>query len=160
MVLFVIALLGDTLAGCYAGQNAETARETPDTPGVDGGVGSIVLDDVYLETADGVPAGDSVALRAALTENSTQPDRLVAVTTPAAAAVELLNADGTPATAGIDVPGNGQVDATTGPVLLRLTGLTQALTSQAIVSITFEFARAGRVTLYDVPTGTPAQGDQ
>jgi copper(I)-binding protein len=160
VVLFVGAVLSETLAGCYASQNAETAREAPDTPGVDGGVGSMVLDDVYLETADTVPAAGSVALRAALTDDSSQPDRLVAVTTPAAAAVELLNADGTPATAGIDVPGNGQVDATTGPVLLRLTGLKRALTSQAIVSITFEFARAGRVTLDDVPAGTPAQGDQ
>jgi copper(I)-binding protein len=141
-----------------ARQNAETARETPDTPGVDGAAGSMVLDDVFLETADTVPAGGSVALRAALTDDSSRPDRLIAVTAPAATAVELLAPDGTVAAGGIQVPGEGQVDATTGPVLVRLTGLTRALSPQAIVPVTFEFARAGRVTLDDVPVATLARG--
>jgi copper(I)-binding protein len=117
----------------------------------------MVLDDVYLETAGTVSAGGSVALRGAFTDESTQPDRLVAVTTPVAASVELLQPDGTPVPDGISVPGNGQVDATTGPVLIRLVGLTQALSPQEIVPITFEFATAGRVTLDDVPAVAPAQ---
>src|SRR4051794_35973304 len=143
-VLLGVVLLGGTLAGCSAGQTAETARETPDTPGVDGSVGSMVLDDVYLETAGTVPAGGSVTLRAAFTDESSQPDRLVGITTPAATAVEFLAPDGTPAPAGIAVPGDGQVDATTGSVLIRLTGLTGPLSPQAIVPVTFEFATAGR----------------
>ncbi|MCW2704285.1 MAG: hypothetical protein JWQ37_2280 [Blastococcus sp.] len=155
-VLFVVLLCG-SLAGCYASQNAQTAQQTPDTPGVDGAVGMMVLDDVYLETAGTVSAGASVALRGAFTDESAQPDRLVAVTTPVAASVELLQADGTPVPDGISVPGNGQVDATTGPVLIRLVGLTRALSPQEIVPITFEFASAGRVTLDDVPAVAPAQ---
>jgi hypothetical protein len=43
-------------------------------------------------------------------------------------------------------------------VLLRLTGLTRELTAQATVPITFEFARAGRVTLDDVPAATTVPG--
>jgi copper(I)-binding protein len=156
-VLLAVLLCG-TLAGCYASRNAETARETPVTPGVDGAVGMMVLDDVYLETAGTVPAGGSVTLRGAFTDESAQPDRLVAVTTPVAASVELLAADGTVATDGIQVPAAGQVDATTGSALIQLTGLTRELSPGAIVAVTFEFATAGRVTLDDVPAATPVQG--
>jgi copper(I)-binding protein len=154
-VLLGVVLLGGTLAGCSAGQTAETARETPDTTGVDGSVGPMILDDVYLETAVTVPAGGSVVLRGAFTDQSPRPDRLVAVTTPMATGVELLAPDGTVAPAGLEVPGDGQVDATTGPVLLRLTGLTGPLGPQAVVPISFEFATAGRVTLDDVPAAVP-----
>jgi copper(I)-binding protein len=151
------ALLCGTLAGCYASQNAQTVRETPDTPGVDGAVGMMVLDDVYLQTAGPVPAGGSVALRGAFTDDGARPDRLVAVTTAVAASVELLTPDGTVSTDGIEVPAQGQVEATTGPVLIRLTGLTRALSPGAIVAVTFEFATAGSVTLDDVPAATPVQ---
>src|SRR4051794_2219464 len=67
-------LLCGTLTGCSAGQNAETAREIPDTAGVDGGAGPIVLNDVRLATSGTVPPGGSVPLRAALTDTSSQPD--------------------------------------------------------------------------------------
>src|SRR3954469_25511381 len=154
-VLLGVVLLGGTLAGCSAGRTAETAQETPDTAGVDGSVGSMVLDDVYLETAVTVPAGGSVVLRGAFTDQSPQPDRMVAVTTPMATGGELRAPDGTVAPAGLEVPGNGQVDATTGPVLVRLTGLTGPLSLQSVVPITFEFATAGRVTLDDVPAAVP-----
>jgi hypothetical protein len=157
LVFLAVALVGGTLAGCSAGQVTQTAGQIPDTPGVDGAVGPMVLDDVFLETAATVPAGGSVALRAALTDRSALPDRFVAVTTPVAASVALLAPDGTPATGGLAVPGEGQVDATTGPVLIRLTGLTRSLSPQAIVPVTFDFGSAGRVTLDDVPAATPAQ---
>jgi copper(I)-binding protein len=158
-VLLAVPLSG-TLAGCYASQNAETARETTNTPGVDGAVGMMVLDDVYLDTAVAVPAGGSVALRGAFSDESAQPDRLLAVTTPVAASVELLQPDGTAAPGGIEVPAQGQVDATTGDVLVRLTGLTRELTPGAIVPVTFEFATAGRTTLDDVPAATPGRGQE
>jgi copper(I)-binding protein len=156
--LLVAVLLCGTLAGCYASRDAQTAQETPDTRGIDGEVGAVLLTDVYLETAGPVPAGASVGLRAALTNDSPEPDRLVAVTTPVAASVELLNPDGTVATGGIEIPGEGQVDTTTGPVLIRLTGLTGVVSPLTVVPITFEFATAGRGTLDDVPTVTPTQG--
>ncbi|MCW2510820.1 MAG: hypothetical protein JWP68_3968 [Modestobacter sp.] len=155
LVLLAGGLLCGTLAGCDVGQQAATARETSLTAGVDGAVGLMVLNDVFLETADTVPAGGSIALRAAFTDQSPQFDRLVAVTTPAATSVELLDPDGTVVTGGIEVPAEGQVDATTGPVLIRLSGLTRALSPQAVVPVTFEFTSAGRVTLDDVPATMP-----
>jgi copper(I)-binding protein len=157
LVLLAVLLCG-TLAGCYASRDAETLRETPYMAGVDGVVGAMRLSDVYLETADRVPAGASVVLRAAFADEGTQPDRLLAVTTPVATAVELLRPDGAIADRGIDVPGEGQVDATTGPVLVRLTGLTEALSPQEVVPVTFEFEHAGRVTLDDVPATPPGHG--
>jgi copper(I)-binding protein len=149
------ALLAGTLAACSAGQNAETADETPDTSGVPGSVGSMVLDDVYLQTTRTVAAGGSVTLRGAFTDESPEPDRLIGVSAPAATAVELLASDGTTAPAGIPVPGYGQVDATTGPVLIRLTGLRGPLSPQAIVAVTFSFATAGSLTIDDVPVRAP-----
>jgi copper(I)-binding protein len=158
LAVLLATLLCGTLAGCYASQNAETTNETPGTPGVDGAVGMIVLDDVYLETADTVPAGGSVALRGAFTDESSRPDRLVSVTTPIAASVDLLPADGSPASGGIAVPAGGQLDATTGTVVLRLTGLTRELSPEGIVPVTFDFATAGRVTLHDVPAAARVGG--
>jgi periplasmic copper chaperone A len=157
-VLLGGALLGGGLAACSAGQIAQTAQETPDTAGVSGSVGSMVLDDVHLDTAQTAPPGDSVALRGAFTDESPQPDRLIGVTTPVATTVEFLASDGTPASAGIPVSGDGQVDATTGPVLIRLTGLRGPLSPLAIVPVTFEFATAGRVTIDDVPVSGPGIG--
>ena len=110
-----------------------------------------------VESAVPVPVGGSVGLRAQLTNNSPRPDRLVAVTTPVTASVELLGSDGAVATGGIEVPGGGRVDARTGPVLIRLTGLTAGLHPEALVPITFEFANAGSVTLDDVPVATPSR---
>ena len=158
--LLAVAVICGTLAGCSAGQVTQTASQTPDTAGVDGTAGSMVLDDVFLESASTVPAGGTVSLRAAFTDQSPQPDRLVAVTTPVAASVELRQPEGTAAPDGIEIPAEAQVEATTGPVLVRLTALTRALSPQALVSITFEFERAGRVTLDDVPVATPAKGQK
>jgi copper(I)-binding protein len=160
LAILAVGLLCGMLAGCDAGQQAETARETPEPAGVGGSAGSMVLNDVFLETADAVPAGASVALRGSFTNQSLQPDRLVAVSTPAATSVELLDPDGMVATGGIDVPAEGQVDATTGPVLIRLSGLTAALSPQAIVPVTFDFTNAGHVTLDDVPATMPVEGQQ
>jgi copper(I)-binding protein len=155
--LLTTVALGGALAACGVGQEPQTTGEVPDTPGVDGAGGAMVLDDVYLQTAVTVPVGGSVPLRAALTDTSVQPDRLLAVSTPAAASIELLNPDGTVATGGITIAAYGQVDAQTGPVLLRLTGLTQSLSPMQIVPVTFQFQRAGSVTLGDVPATTPKQ---
>src|SRR3712207_7634305 len=58
-------------------------RSTPDVAGVDGTVGSVSLDDVFLDAEDTVEAGASVPLRGVLTNDAEQADRLVGVSTPA-----------------------------------------------------------------------------
>ncbi|MGY1711884.1 copper chaperone PCu(A)C [Geodermatophilus sp. SYSU D00758] len=141
------------LAGCDAGQDAETTQEVPDTPGVDGSVGQVDLDDVYLDSGSDVAAGAAVPLRAALTNEGESPDTLTSVTTPAAQSVQLLDENGDPATGGIPLPADGQVDATTGPERMRLEGVTSAIGTTDTVPVTFVFATAGEVRL-DVPVGT------
>ncbi|MGY1823135.1 copper chaperone PCu(A)C [Geodermatophilus sp. SYSU D00079] len=138
------------LAGCDAGNDAETLQETPDTAGVDGTVGQVSLDDVFLDAEGTVAAGDSVPLRGVLTNDAEAADRLVGVTTPAAQSVQLLDESGQASPDGIDVPAAGQVEAVTGPVRMQLEGVTDPIAPTDTVRVTFTFQTAGEVAL-DVP---------
>jgi periplasmic copper chaperone A len=144
------------LGGCAAGQEAETAEETPDTAGVDGTVGEVSLDDVFLDAEDTVAAGASVPLRGVLTNDAEQADRLVEVSTPAAGSVRLLDENGAPSADGIEVPAGGQVEAVSGAVRVQLEEVTAPIAPTDTVSVTFTFATAGEVSL-DVPV-TPGPG--
>ena len=138
------------LGACDAGQEAETAQETPDVPGVDDTVGEVSLDDVFLDAEDTVEAGASVPLRGVLTNDAEQADRLVGVSTPAAESVQLLDENGGPSTDGIEVPAGGQVEAVSGAVRMQLEEVTAPIAPTDTVSVTFTFATAGEVAL-DVP---------
>jgi periplasmic copper chaperone A len=138
------------LGGCAAGQEAETAEETPDTAGVDGTVGSVSLDDVFLDAEDTVDAGASVPLRGVLTNDAEQADRLVTVSTPAAGSVQLFDEAGAPSPDGIELPAGGQVEAVSDAVRIQLDDLTGPIAPTDTVSVSFTFATAGEVTL-DVP---------
>ena len=145
-VLAPVLLLG----GCAAGQEAETAEETPDVAGADGSVGAVSLDDVFLDAEDTVEAGAAVPLRGVLTNDAEQADRLVGVSTPAAESVQLLDDAGAPSADGIEVPAGGQVEAVSGAVRMQLEGVTAPIAPTDTVSVTFTFATAGEVAL-DVP---------
>ena len=138
------------LGGCNAGQEAETAQETPDVAGVDGEVGEVSLDDVFLDAEDTVEAGASVPLRGVLTNDAEQADRLVGVSTPAAGAVQLFDESGAPSADGIELPAGGQVEAVTDAVRMQLEDLTEPIAATDTVPVTFTFATAGEVRL-DVP---------
>ncbi|MGY1663583.1 copper chaperone PCu(A)C [Geodermatophilus sp. SYSU D00705] len=144
----VVAVLA--LAGCDAGNEAETLEETPDTAGVDGSVGQVSLDDFFLDAEDTVAAGASVPLRGVVTNDAEDADRLVGVTTPAAQSVQLLDESGQASPAGIEVPAGGQVEAVTGPVRFQLEGVTDPIAPTDTVRVTFTFRSAGEVAL-DVP---------
>ena len=147
-----------TVAGCAAGQDAGTEQETPDVSGVGGAAGQVVLDDVFLESAGGVRTGETVALRAAVTNDGRDDDRLVSADSPAGR-IALLGPDGAPAPDGIALPAGGQLDAVTGPVRMQLADSARAVPETGTLRVTFVFDRAGEVRL-DVPVaaGTaPAQ---
>lgn len=139
-----------TLGACDAGQEAETARETPDVAGVDGTVGEVSLDDVFIEADGTVEAGATAPLRGVLTNDAQQDDDLLRVTTSAAGSVQLLAESGGSSPDGIPVPAGGQVDGTTGAVRMQLEGVTEPIETTDTVPVTFTFARAGQVEL-DVP---------
>jgi copper(I)-binding protein len=141
------------LAACDAGQQASTATESPDVIGVHGGVGDVVLDDVFIDGSATVATGASIPLRGALTDDGPAADRLLSVSTPAAASVELLGANGQPSTGGIPIPAYGQVDAVHGSPQMLLVDVASPIGPVALVPVTFTFADAGSVTL-DVPVAT------
>ena len=138
------------LGGCDAGQEAETAQETPDVAGVDGTVGEVSLDDVFLDAEDTVEAGASVPLRGVLTNDAEEADRLVGVSTPAAGSVQLFDESGAPSADGIELPAGGQVEAVSDAVRMQLEDLTEPIATTDTVPVTFTFATAGEVRL-DVP---------
>jgi hypothetical protein len=138
------------LGGCDAGQEAETAQETPDVAGVDGTVGEVSLDDVFLDAEDTVEAGAAVPLRGVLTNDAEQADRLVGVSTPSAESVQLLDESGAPSADGIELPAGGQVEAVSEAVRMQLEQVTAPIAPTDTVPVTFTFATAGEVTL-DVP---------
>jgi copper(I)-binding protein len=138
------------LGGCAAGQEAETAEETPDVAGTDGSVGAVSLDDVFLDSEDTVEAGAAVPLRGVLTNDAEQADRLVGVSTPAASAVQLLDESGQVSSDGIELPAGGQVEAVSGAVRMQLEEVTAPIATTDTVRVTFTFATAGEVQL-DVP---------
>ncbi|MGY1666116.1 copper chaperone PCu(A)C [Geodermatophilus sp. SYSU D00696] len=141
------------VTACSTGQDAETTQEVPDTPGVDGSVGQVALDDVFLDADATIAAGDSVGLRGALTNDADTDDRLVSVSTPSAGSVVLLDEQGDSSPDGIDLPADGSVDATQGQVRMQLDDVTADIATSDTVSVTFAFENAGQVQL-DVPVGT------
>jgi hypothetical protein len=148
MVLAVLAT-----AGCATGQDADTQRETPDVAGVSGTAGEVVLDDVFLDSADGVQPGETVALRAVLTNDGAADDRLVQADSPAGPIILLGPSGEVEAPDGIAVPAGGQVDMVDGSVRMELAEADRAVPSTGTLTVTFTFARSGEVRL-DVPVSS------
>ena len=146
------------LGGCSAGQEAETAEESPDVAGVDGTVGSVSLDDVFIEADGTIEAGVSAPLRGVLTNGAEQDDDLLRVTTPAAESVQLLAEQGVPSPDSIAVPAGGQVDGSTGAIRMQLEGVTEPIEITDTVPVTFTFEHAGEVQM-DVPVAPGADVD-
>jgi len=145
-------LLG--LSACNAGQDAAVTAGTPDVAYAHGDIGNVALDVVFIESGGTVMAGESAPIRGDFTNHAATADRLVSVSTPAAASVQLLDADGVPSPQGIDVPAHGEVDAVNGVVRLQLVDASFPLPATQLVPVTFEFSGVGAVTL-DVPVAAP-----
>jgi hypothetical protein len=142
------------LSACNAGQDAAVTSGVPDVANAHGGVGSMALDVVFIESGGIVEAGASAPIRGNFTNDAETADRLVKVSTPAAGSVQLLDADGAPSAQGIDIPAHGQVDAVNGLVRLHLIDAYYPLAATQLVPVTFDFSGAGPVTL-DVPVAAP-----
>jgi copper(I)-binding protein len=90
------AVLGAlALAGCGAGQIAQTSTQAPAVVGANAGVGAIVVRDAYIEFGEGAqganiyPRGGAAPLKMSIVNTGIQPDRLVSASTPAAASVAI-----------------------------------------------------------------------
>ena len=156
--LLAAALLPLAVTACGVNQDPQTyrARSTQDATNAD--LGELALRDVAIQppaagTRD-LPAGSDALVSLTVISTSAQPDQLVSVSSPAAAAVELV--DGTGHTMpGLTVPGQGSLGPSDFGLVLR--GLTAALTPGRYVDMTFVFQRNGRrtghvpVKVYDSP---------
>jgi copper(I)-binding protein len=142
------------LSACNAGQDAAVTSGVPDVASAHGGVGNMTLEVVFIESGGTVMAGESAPVRGNFTNDAQIPDRLVSVSTPAAASVQLLDAAGVPSPQGIEIPAGGQVDAVNGVARLQVVDAAFPLAATQSVPVTFEFSGAGPVTL-DVPVAAP-----
>ncbi|MGH3779490.1 MAG: copper chaperone PCu(A)C [Pseudonocardiaceae bacterium] len=148
------------LAGCGAGQIAQTDSQVAAVDGAFGNVGnSIALRNVLLpyppSPTGTYPAGSTVPVVLAIVNQGDQPDELVAVTSPAGQA-QVLGAT--------QIPGGTTVISTAGSAeptsplvvgeLRILLSTTQPLRAGLTMPITFQFRDAGTLTL-PVPMATP-----
>lgn len=150
-----VALLGSALlaTGCAAGQIAETANIEPAVVGVNGGVGTMALRNVGIPYPESGVYGRTANARLEFTlaNESTSPDKLVAISTDAASSVTV---DGE-STVSIDVPGNGSVRSYGDGPRVLLIDLQKQLRSTQSIPITFRFEHAGERTMnvaVDAPT--------
>jgi copper(I)-binding protein len=147
----VIPLL--LLTGCAARSFPETPTLVLPQGGVNTTIGQMQLDDIWVEGPYGLPAGGSAPLHVAMTNDSTSADTLVRVSTPAAREVTIPPG-------GMLVPAGQQLNLQD-HTPIRLQGIRQPLKAGQWLPVTFEFARAGAVTV-DVTVGplgqSPAPG--
>lgn len=166
LVLACVVVLG---AGCAAGQQAETAHESPAMDAAVGtDVGALALRAVAIQApliGTSYPKGAAAPLTAVFVNTGTTPETLTGVSTTAAtgwrvypsqaaflAGSAAATATGaTPSTSthviipagtrvGFGVPNTTRV--------LSLTGLTDTLFTAQTVQITFTFANAGSTTVF------------
>jgi copper(I)-binding protein len=158
LILACVAVLG---AGCAAGQQAETAHESPAMDAaVASDIGSLALRAIAIQppqTGTSYPKGASAPLTAVFVNNGTAPERLSGVSTTAATGWKVQNqaasAAGSTASpaagTSVVIPAGGRVGfgVPNSTQVLSLTGLTDTLFTAQTVKITFTFANAGSTTI-------------
>lgn len=156
------ALTGLLLSGCGTGQISQTSRQVAAVNGANVTVGSVDLRDVqvaYPTTPAGPDAlyrqGGAAPLVATLVNTAPVADRLLSVTSPAAASVQIQGDPTMPQDIALVSPGNLQLSPTNAKrVQLVAEGLTRSVPAGAQIPMTFVFEKAGSVTV-TVPTGVP-----
>lgn len=152
-------------AACAAGQQAQTADESPSLDGTNVDVGHMALRGLAIESPQGIAykPGESASIRVVLVNRGSSTDILTSVSSPAAAGWAAYG--GNPATTSTVSPTNSPspevlrprssvpigpgrrvsygVPEATGTLLL--TQIKQALRPGELVSMTFTFAHSGSV---------------
>jgi copper(I)-binding protein len=158
----VAAIAALLTSACAAGQQAETAEESPTLDGTNADVGKIALRGLAIESPHGIAyqPGSSATVKIVIVNRGSSTDRLTSITSPAASgwaayggaaasssassgpAAEVLK----PLSAVAITPGDrvsyGTPDATG---TLLLTQVKQAIRPGTQISMTFTFADAGSV---------------
>jgi hypothetical protein len=166
-----LAVIGLALAGCGAGQRAQTAEMLPRTPGVNAASpdGTILVRNAVIEFPgpEGYAAGGTATVQMSIFNDGTVPVGLVSLESAAASGVTLEGGDLGPAPTGpatteptptapsgsdapdLEIPAGGYVHTA-----VHLSGLRQAVGSTASVPVTLAFSGGQRLDL-TVPMAPP-----
>ena len=139
MLFGALAVLVPALAGCEAGLNAPTLEYHPAAFG-----GYATHDGISIDNAFVLAPSTGVAVPRAgvfFSVTSQDGDRLVSISAPGTA--PLVRIDG----GAVNLPAQMPVDLTGPEPQVVLTGLSSPLTAGSVITMTFNFARAGSVTM-------------
>jgi voltage-gated potassium channel len=147
--LAACALAVGLLTGC-GGEDFE-AEQHP-SPGENARVGDILLRDFRLDPPPDdpyqpYPVGSDVALYGWLLNEGDTADRLLEVSTPDAAGVELVSGTGEPVGPPLELPANSPVQLEPGKSHLLVSGTEQELESGSPIDVRFVFEDAGEATV-------------
>jgi periplasmic copper chaperone A len=153
------------LVGCAAGQITQTDSQVAAVGGTSGDVGNaIALRDVlipYPPNQQGTyPAGSTVPVLLTIINQGDSADELTAVTSPAASQAPLLGATKIPpgttvtSTAGAISPSGEPISRLVAGELRVVLTTTRPLYAGLNTPVTFQFRKAGKVTLR-VPMASP-----
>ena len=139
MLFGALAVLVPALAGCEAGLNAPTLEYHPAAFGGYAAHNGITIDNAFvLASTTGVAVPRAGVF---FSVTSSDGDRLVSINAPGTA--PLVRIDG----GAVNLPPHMPADLT-GPVpKVVLTGLSSPLTAGSTITMNFNFARAGTVTM-------------
>jgi periplasmic copper chaperone A len=174
-ILVAGALVGAlALAGCGAGQVANTAEQVANAPGANTATGPISVRDaviVFGDTVEGAvySRGESAPLSMTIVNETGEADRLVSASSPFAQSVEISGTTEIPAGRAVVVQGDTNEQGALAPggvptvapnttpqpeqgATVVLTGLLDDIRAGVSYPVTFVFERAGEVTV-DVPVG-------
>ena len=138
-----------TLAGCGAGQYAQSVNEQAAMLGANGQVGDMSALNVRLAPLEQekYPAGSNPRVLLYLSNDGINPDTLTSVSSSAAQSAQISGDPVIPANTLVDLSGDSGRQIT-------LQGLTQDLYYGVSIPMTFSFANAGSLTI-NVPIENP-----
>jgi copper(I)-binding protein len=146
MLFGALALLVPALAGCEAGLNAPTLAYHPAAFGGYATHDGITIDNAFvLGSTTGVAVPRAGVFFAVVSQDG---DRLVSISAPGTAPLVRI------AGGAVNLPAQVPVDLTGPEPKVVLTGVSSPLSSGSTITLTFNFAKAGTVTM-----GVPVEPD-
>jgi copper(I)-binding protein len=154
----LVVVGGLALAGCGAGQVAQTAQQQSTTDGVNAQAGDIAIRNAALDYPnDGAYAkGDNARLRMVVVNQGTEADTLLSVSSTAADGVTIT--DGSSAATGSATPEPSEsASASAGPSASDSAGPSDTASSSDTASATPSDTPSGTDTASATPSPTPSQ---
>lgn len=158
VALVALSLSAALVSACGTGLEAQTYKERRAYDATHVDLDGLKVRNLALEAvseADGAPTGGGAILTGVVVNDGTTDDALVDVQTDVANDIQLVSAAGA---SQLDIPA-GKTSGTQWAV--QLSGLTRPVKVGQYVSITLEFAKAGRTTVQvPVRPGDNGLGDR